>query len=168
MSALDQQWDEVVIRKSGAKPKSNSAAQAQARSGGGSLEAVAKFGAGKNTQNAGPGRNAAKLDAETEDFHIDKVELDVRKRIQQGRQEKKLTQKELAQAINVKPQVIAEYESGKAVPNAMLLGKMERVLGVKLRGDLTKPLAQPKGKGKASAKGGKGAAKGAARKNERF
>jgi putative transcription factor len=153
MSALDQQWDEVVLRKSGAKPKSNTQAQQQARSGGGSLDAIAKFGAGSNRQTAGP-QNAAKLDAETEDFHHDTVKLDVRRRIQQGRQMKKMTQKELAQAINVKPQVINEYESGKAIPNNMILAKMERVLDVKLRGDLNKPA--PKGK---SAARGKGAAK---------
>ncbi len=40
----------------------------------------------------------------------------------------------LAQAINEKPQIVNEYESGKAVPNNQVLGKMERALGVKLRG----------------------------------
>jgi len=30
--------------------------------------------------------------------------------------------------------VVQEYEQGKAVPNQTILGKMERALGVKLRG----------------------------------
>jgi putative transcription factor len=30
--------------------------------------------------------------------------------------------------------LIVDYESGKAVPNQQILGKMERALGVKLRG----------------------------------
>lgn len=36
--------------------------------------------------------------------------------------------------INEKIQVVQEYEQGKATPNNAILGKMERVLGVKLRG----------------------------------
>jgi len=43
-----------------------------------------------------------------------------------------------AQAINEKPQTIQEYESGKAIPNNQVLGKLERVLGCKLRGNLKK------------------------------
>ena len=46
----------------------------------------------------------------------------------------KLSQKDLAQKINEKPSVLQDYESGKAIPNPQILGKMERVLGVKLRG----------------------------------
>ena len=52
----------------------------------------------------------------------------------QGRLAKKLTQAQLAQQINERPQVVQEYESGKAMPNQQILAKLERVLGVKLRG----------------------------------
>jgi len=38
------------------------------------------------------------------------------------------------QQINEKPQVIQEYEAGKAIPNNQIITKLERVLGVKLRG----------------------------------
>lgn len=41
--------------------------------------------------------------------------------------------------------MIQEYESGKAMPNQQVLGKLERALGVKLRGkDIGAPLA-PRG-----------------------
>lgn len=40
----------------------------------------------------------------------------------------------LLQLINEKPQIIQEYESGKAIPNNQIIVKLERVLGVKLRG----------------------------------
>ncbi len=43
-----------------------------------------------------------------------------------------MTQKELATAINEKPQIVGEYESGKAVPNPQIISKLERALGVKL------------------------------------
>ena len=37
-----------------------------------------------------------------------------------------------------------EFESGKALPNPQVLGKMERTLGIKLRGkDIGKPLNPP-------------------------
>ena len=51
--------------------------------------------------------------------------------------EKGLSQKDCAQKINEKPSVLQDYESGKAIPNTQILAKLERVLGVKLRGTLT-------------------------------
>jgi hypothetical protein len=47
------------------------------------------------------------------------------------------TQKDLAQAINEKPQVVAAYESptAKTITNHAIISKMERALGTKLRGD---------------------------------
>jgi putative transcription factor len=58
----------------------------------------------------------------------------VKKAIMQGRLAKKMTQAQVAQMINEKPQIIQEYESGKAMPNQQILSKLERILGVKLRG----------------------------------
>ena len=54
--------------------------------------------------------------------------------MQTARLELKLSQKEVAQKINEKPSVLQDYESGKAIPNAQILAKLERTLGVKLRG----------------------------------
>lgn len=39
----------------------------------------------------------------------------------------------LLQLVNEKPQIIQDYESGKAIPNPQVLSKMSRVLGVTLR-----------------------------------
>ncbi|ETE60630.1 Endothelial differentiation-related factor 1-like protein, partial [Ophiophagus hannah] len=103
--------------------------------------------AGQNKQHSIT-KNTAKLDRETEELHHDRVPLEVGKVIQQGRQNKGLTQKDLATKINEKPQVIADYESGKAIPNNQVLGKIERAIGLKLRGrDIGRPLEKaPKGK----------------------
>jgi len=57
--------------------------------------------------------------------------------IQQARMEKGLSQKDCAQKINEKPSVLQDYESGKAIPNTQILSKLERLLGVKLRGTFT-------------------------------
>jgi len=50
----------------------------------------------------------------------------------QARMAKKMTQKELATAINEKPQVVGDYESGRAIPNPQIISKLERKLGTRL------------------------------------
>ena len=72
--------------------------------------------------------------AQDEAGKLPEVGLSLGKRIQQARMAKSLTQKQLATLINEKPNVVAEYEQGKAIPNNQILGKLERKLGVKLRG----------------------------------
>ncbi len=57
--------------------------------------AILSDSAGQNKQHSAA-KNTAKLDRETEELHHDKIGMDVGKLIQQGRSEKKLTQKELA------------------------------------------------------------------------
>nr|GFD25063.1 multiprotein bridging factor [Tanacetum cinerariifolium] len=57
---------------------------------------------------------------------------------------KSMTQKDLATAVNAKPQDVS-----RAVPNQALLGKIERIVGVKLRGApalIGTPLGGPKKK----------------------
>merc|ERR1712083_819946 len=103
------------------------------------------YGAAMNTQK-GTTLNTAKLDAETEELRHNTVDLNVGKLIQQGRQAKGWTQKDLATKICEKPQIITEYEQGKAIPNQNILGKIERAVGMKLRGkDKGMPLEPKKG-----------------------
>ena len=56
----------------------------------------------------------------------------LKKSIMAARLAKKMTQAQLAQAINEKPQIIQEYESGKAIPAPAVLSKLSRALGVVL------------------------------------
>jgi putative transcription factor len=76
--------------------------------------------------------SARKLEDATEVGTIARVDRSLSKAIMQARMAKKMTQKDLATAINEKPQIVAEYESGKAVPNPSIIGKLERGLGCKL------------------------------------
>lgn len=49
-----------------------------------------------------------------------------------------------SQKICEKPQVVNDYEAGRGIPNNVILGKIERVIGMKLRGsDMGKPLLPP-------------------------
>ena len=74
-----------------------------------------------------------KLENDSESFAHETVSSSLKKQIQSARLAKKMTQVDLAKAINEKPQVINEYENGKAIPNPQVLSKMSRVLGVKLK-----------------------------------
>ena len=129
-------WEEVtVLRKK--QPKTNQLKSQQAINAaqrqGLPVDAQKKWAAGSNKQHT-VDKNTMKLDQETEELHHDRISLDVGKLIQQGRQGKNMSQKELATKINEKPQVVAEYEQGKAIPNQNVLAKMERILEMKLRG----------------------------------
>ncbi|RZC92755.1 hypothetical protein C5167_011765, partial [Papaver somniferum] len=83
---------------------------------------------------SGTSLNTRKLDEETDVLAHERVPSELKKNIMQARLDKKMTQSQLAQLINEKPQIVQEYESGKAIPNQQIITKLERVLGVKLRG----------------------------------
>ncbi|XP_070136429.1 endothelial differentiation-related factor 1 homolog [Drosophila bipectinata] len=140
-------WDQapLVLRKKAPKSstlKTESAVN-QARRQGVAVDTQQKYGAGTNKQHVTT-KNTAKLDRETEELRHDKIPLDVGKLIQQGRQTKGLSQKDLATKICEKQQVVTDYEAGRGIPNNLILGKMERVLGIKLRGkERGQPIAPP-------------------------
>lgn len=142
-------WDTVTVLKKKA-PKAGVMKTEQAinaaRRQGVPVDTQLKWGAGSNKQHVTT-KNTAKLDRETEELKHETISLDVGKLIQQGRQNKGLSQKELATKINEKPQVITDYEAGKGIPNNVILGKIERAIGIKLRGkDKGKPLQLPESK----------------------
>ncbi|KAJ4981687.1 hypothetical protein NE237_032926 [Protea cynaroides] len=134
---LTQDWEPVVIRKKAptAAAKKDEKAVNAARRVGADIETIKKSTAGTNkAASSSTSLNTRKLDDETENLAHERVPSELKKAIMQARMDKKLTQSQLAQLMNEKPQVIQEYESGKAIPNQQILSKLERVLGVKLRG----------------------------------
>ena len=94
----------------------SSAAINQARRRGDEISTEQKYGGGQNKHSVTT-KNTAKLDRETDELKHEKVDMSVGRLIQKGRQDKGWTQKELATKICEKPQVVNEYEGGKAVPN---------------------------------------------------
>uniref|UniRef100_A0A6M2DH31 Putative transcription factor mbf1 n=1 Tax=Xenopsylla cheopis TaxID=163159 RepID=A0A6M2DH31_XENCH len=142
-------WDQVtVLRKKAPKAsamKTESAVNA-ARRQGVAIETQQKFGGGSNKQHVTT-KNTAKLDRETEELKHEKVSLDLGKLIMQGRQAKGMSQKDLATKICEKPQIVNDYEAGRGIPNNLVIGKIEKAIGVKLRGkDRGKPLLPPEPK----------------------
>eukprot|EP00270_Netrium_digitus_P009244 TRINITY_DN2805_c0_g1_i1.p1 TRINITY_DN2805_c0_g1~~TRINITY_DN2805_c0_g1_i1.p1 ORF type:complete len:140 (-),score=30.99 TRINITY_DN2805_c0_g1_i1:162-581(-) len=130
-----QDWEPVVVRKKAPTAAANKDEKAvnEARRAGAAIETVKKYSAGQNKVSVTT-LNTKKLADETEVLAHERVSSELKKEIMKARLDKKLTQAQLAQMINEKAQVIQEYESGKAIPNQQVIGKLERALGVKLRG----------------------------------
>lgn len=102
-----------------------------------------KYNSGKNQQHQGVDGRVVEDENYTPPPTI---KLSLGKTIAKARTEKGWTQKDLAQRINEKPVVVNTYENGSAVPSQQILGKLERNLGVKLRGKNIGESLQPKNK----------------------
>lgn len=131
---FQQDWGSVNVgRGSGVTKKPTTARGISLAKSQGKLATEKRYGAGGNASaHSSTIMSSKKLEEATDVGKIAKVDASLRKAIMQARTAKKMTQKELATAINEKPQVVAEYESGKAVPNPQIISKLERKLGVKL------------------------------------
>ena len=79
--------------------------------------------------------NKSKLDKNDQDSFKHKKTNNIGKLIQKQRLAMKMNQKDLAVKLNVKPSIIMEYESGKAIINDnKIISKIEKILNIKLQG----------------------------------
>ena len=97
------------------------------------VDAQKKHAATTNKQHGGPLIDARKLEDPDSTVKLKTVSVDLKNQIQQARQAKGMTQKDLANKINEKQTVVSDYESGKAVPDPKVLSKMSKALGVQLK-----------------------------------
>jgi putative transcription factor len=70
-----------------------------------------------------------KIENEEDTFVLPKVSLSMGKKIAKLRCEKKLSQKDLAFQLSLNVKIIQDYEASKAIPNPVIINKMERILG---------------------------------------
>merc|ERR1712087_92456 len=103
-----------------------------ARRVGGEVQTEKKVSSGSNKAAHSQVPNATKLDDNAETFRHSTVSFDFKMALQQARVAKKMSQAQLATAINEKGSIINDYESGKAIPNGAIINKMNRTLGVRL------------------------------------
>jgi len=118
-----------------------------ARRAGAVVSTDKKFSGGGNKSNNPEGQHLTKVDRTDDVAPVAKVAPDVGKAMQRARLaiEPTMSQKDLATKINEKPSVVNDYESGRAIPSQQVLAKLERALGVKLRGkDIGSPLGPKK------------------------
>ena len=136
-----QDWKPVVLNRrrtnNNEKKGTNEQRNAQAMRKGEQIESVKKGNAGKNTQKAQP--NARKIEQMIDEgegsMKVKTVDVEFSLKLQKARQSKNMTQKELAAKIAEKVTVINEYENGTAIPSGVIISKLEKALGVRLRGN---------------------------------
>ena len=101
----NQDWKEVVFKKAPPKPADQVHFQ---------------------------GTELSRVEKETDAARHNVVGLSLGKQIQTARIANGFTkQSDLAKAINVRPEVIMSYESGKAIPDPNIMQKLRRVLKTK-------------------------------------
>jgi putative transcription factor len=133
-----QDWAPVNAGKSlGTGPKASvvpkTARQLDLAKAAGLVTTEKRYAAGTNkSSHTAASLQAKKLEEATDVGSIARVDKQLSQAIMQARTIKKLSQKDLATLVNEKVQVIAEYESGKAIPNSAIIVKLERALGTKL------------------------------------
>ena len=88
----------------------------------------------KNTNKKNNNTNVKKISienkADNDELKHKQLSTDLRMSIQKARCDKGLTQKELAQKINVSHQIISDIESGKAIYNGLHINKLKRFLKI--------------------------------------
>jgi len=139
---MDQDWTEVVLRKKTPKPSNPNTAISQAKREGMQVETIKKYNAGTNKKSvsAVPAR---KLDEDSEELSLPKVDRSVSQAIIRARAALNLKQQDLAVKISENVRIVNDYEAGRAIPSQPILAKMEKVLKVKLRGkDIGSPIEE--------------------------
>lgn len=75
-------------------------------------------------------KHMAKIANETERFTVKHVDREFARKIQQARQKLNLTQKDLAQKMNIPHSIVTKYENGTAISDGPTIQKFQRFLHI--------------------------------------
>jgi len=93
-----------------------------------------KYNSGRNVQSIQTNARKIEKNADSEDvISVQKLTHNFTLQLQQARQQKQLTQKQLANLCQLPETKIRDYENGNALPNQQDINKMSKELGVILK-----------------------------------
>ncbi|KAF4655010.1 hypothetical protein FOL47_009640, partial [Perkinsus chesapeaki] len=135
-----QDWDTVVFDKRRPGKTSDKKAVNAARRSGEEVAVEKKFGGGQNLSLKSVCPNATKLDADAEVFRHARVSTEFKTALQQARLAKKMSQADLAKAINEKPSVINDLlpqssSSEDAIRHILNTNDMDTMLCINANGE---------------------------------
>lgn len=136
MNLSHQDWEPVVFHKKIGNTTHKETVK-QALRNGGNVDTLHKTG-DHQSEAAKKRKLEADLyvpatEAAPDQKPLPKLSLEARQQMIKARTEKKLTQVQLAQQMNVRPNLIQDLENGKVLEDKTLLQKVNRVLGTKLK-----------------------------------
>lgn len=117
-----QDWTTLVFKKRELHPYRYDTTQ----------KTTPKYSASRNTQEKHVNALMVERKIEDDTFALPKVSYNLQLQIQQARQSKQWTQKQLAQACNLPEATIRDYENGKIIPKNQDICRMSKILGVRL------------------------------------
>ena len=120
----EQDWEPLIIRKNQVKSKLDKKNALRT----GKVETKVK------NSNKDHNTEMRKLEEDMDNLKVETVNKSISKAIMEARMKLNLKQKDVANKINVQPQIVQQYENGKAKPDIAVLKKLERVLKCKLTG----------------------------------
>jgi ribosome-binding protein aMBF1 (putative translation factor) len=125
-----QDWNEVSWNKTNERKKNETKEQQilrLKRVDPSKVETIKKNSCNKQTTDSVvPMKN---IDGDIDSYVHKKVSMTMAKRIAQKRCEIKLSQKDLAFKLSLPVKIIQDYESSKAIPNHLIINKLQQILG---------------------------------------
>lgn len=136
MNHTHQDWEPIIFHKKIGNPTNKETVKEALRNGG-NVDTLRKTG-----DHLSEAAKKRKLEADLyvpatesapEQKPLPKLSTEARQQMIKARTEKKLTQVQLAQQLNVRPNLIQDMENGKVLEDKTLLQKVNRLLGTKLK-----------------------------------